>query len=444
MDKSTNYKIEERFIGAIFCDEEVIELLERSNLPPEVIHSAFLREILGVCISLRGKALPVSLLSVLHELQKLPNYEHNTELFDLVTATETSFHAKADLLILVEEFKKRVTKRSAAAIVSLVDDGEYDHESAKAQALIREVSGLEIGPRPVSQAEKAMQSVQRRQDLIDGIKTTGSKKIETGIDRIDRWCRPLSTATGDFNCLLFAATSTGKSSLMAQMVSHNAAKGNKVAVFLGETNFAGFIEQMAGQRAKVSIDDYDFSQETREKQNLFMEKLETIQSWCGVNLFVYDDRFCIEDIVTRCKQINDDIGGLDFVVIDHMHCLKTRQKFKDERLKFNYISGELKPLGISLDCPILCLAQPSRGLKTGERPPMLSDLKESGNLEDDADRVWALWMPPKDQDGQPQERKTAKPLIRFFQLKFRRGRVTDVDLRLDKQHTLFTAEDANG
>jgi replicative DNA helicase len=300
------------------------------------------------------------------------------------------------------------------------------------------MENVEIGTRPLSQSDRAMAAISNREDIMNGKERKSSVEVSTGIDCIDRYCRPLSTGTGDFNCLLFAATSTGKSSLMAQMVTHNVFRNLKVAVFLGETNFKGLIEQMAGQLSRVSIDEHDFKNELADRQKHYMDNLEDIASRCGHNLFIYDDRFYIEDIVNRCKTLEIEEGKLDFVVIDHMHCLKTRQKFTDERLKYNYISGQLKPLGIELDCPILCLAQPSRSLKSGDRPPMLSDLKESGNLEDDADRVWALWQPSKDSNGMDQERKSPHPEIKLFQLKFRRGRVTDVTLKLEKQYTVFS------
>lgn len=429
--------IETRFVSAIFKDPEVLSLLERANLGPEIVVSPFLNDVLTLCFLFRVEGRELDFTSFYHEAMKEP-FALPDALADLLTAADTSFHAKSDLKIMIKDYKRRMIKTQASTLSGLADDAEFDENSAAAQALIREIADVEIGSRPLSQSDRAQEAIDGRRKLIDGTEDAKIVRIETGIDCIDRYCRPLSVSTGDFNCLLFAATSTGKSSLMAKMVSHNVFRNLKVAVFLGETNFRGFVEQMAGQLSRVSIDEYDFKREPDDRQQAYMENLESIASHCGSNLWIYDDRFKIEDIVNRCKELASDEGGLDFVVIDHMHCLKTRRKFTDERLKYNYISGELKPLGIELGCPILCLAQPSRALKTTDRPPMLSDLKESGNLEDDADRVWALWMPPKDSHGQEQERKSPHPQIKLYQLKFRRGRVTDVTLKLEKQYTVFT------
>jgi len=433
--------IETRFVSAIFKDPvEVMGLLERANLGPEIVVSPFLNDVLTLCFSFRFEGRELDFKSFYHEAMK-DAFGDSAMLLDLLTAANTSFHAKGDLRIMIQDYKRRTIKAQASTLSGLADDEEWDENSAAAQALIREIADVEIGSRPLSQRERAQEAVVGRRKIIDGTEDSNAVRIETGIWCIDNYCRPLSVSTGDFNCLLFAATSTGKSSLMARMVSHNVFRNLKVAVFLGETNYRGFIEQMAGQLSRVSIDEYDFKKEPADRQGAYMENLEDLASRCGSNLWIYDDRFKIEDIVNRCKSLDADEGGLDFVVIDHMHCLKTRQKFTDERLKYNYISGQLKPLGIELGCPILCLAQPSRALKSSDRPPMLSDLKESGNLEDDADRVWALWMPPKDSHGQEQERKSPHPQIKLYQLKFRRGRVTDVTLRLEKQYTIFTDDE---
>ena len=429
--------IERRFVCSVFHDPEVMEMLERCGIGSAIVSGGFLVGSLDLMAEMKGRGDPLDWKTFCHQAMKADFWDKDA-FAELISSTETSAYALTDLKMLMDDYKKRETTRQAMVLQRITEDGEWEDNVEEVKATLNALNDLEMGQRPKGQRERAQEALRSRQDIIEGKADSNAVAIETGIDCIDRYCRPLSTATGDFNCLLFAATSTGKSSLMAQMVSHNVFRNLKVAVFLGETNYRGLVEQMAGQISKVSIDEYDFRNEPLDRQRAYMETLEDVVSHCGRNLFIYDDDFSIEGVVSRCRKLEEEHGGLDFVVIDHMHCLKARRKFTDERLKYNYISGELKPLGIEMNCPILCLAQPSRSLKTSERPPMLSDLKESGNLEDDADRVWALWMPSKDSSGMDQERKDPNPEIKLFQLKYRRGRVTDVTLRLQKRYTLFT------
>lgn len=438
----TLFDIEQRFVAAIFHDADVLDLLDRANLGCEIIENDFLRSILKLCIAERSKGDLVDMPKLRRQMFLDDGIAPDkSEFVEMMTAADTSFHALEDFKMIISDYKRRATLTQAmilGALASGKEKDDWEENQAKAKGVMQVINEIDIADKPLSHRERAMASLKNRKDIIEGKVENAAVRIEFGIDCVDRYCHPLSTATGDFNNLLFAATSTGKSSLMAQMVSHNTFRDLNIAVFLGETNYEGLLEQMAGQISKCAIDEYEFKAEMPHKQREYMEALEDLASHCGKNLFIHDDRFYLEDVVTRCKKLAEENGGLDFVVIDHMHCLKTRQKFTDERLRYNYMSGALKPMAIELNCPVLCLAQPSRGLKSSDRPPMLSDLKESGNLEDDADRVLSLWMPPKDSSGTPQERKSECPEIKLFQMKFRRGRVTDVTLKFDKQFTLFS------
>lgn len=435
----TLFDIEQRFVAAIFHDAEVLDLLDRANLGAEIIESDFLRSILKLCIAERSKGDLVDMVTLRRNMFLDDGIAPDkSEFVEMMTAADTSFYALSDFKLIVTDYKRRATLTQALILQTLAVDEDWEENQAKAKAVLQVINEIDIADKPLSHRDRAKAALQSRQDLSDGKIENQAVRIETGIDCIDRYCRPLSTDTGDFNNILFAVTSTGKSSLAAQMISHNVFRGLNVAVFLGETDFEGLLNQMAAQSAKVPLDPYDFSNESDASKKRYLEHMEDISSHCGKNLFIHDDRFFLEDIITKCKTLAQEIGKLDFIVIDHMHCMGTRQKFTDERLKFKHISQSLKPFSIELKCPVLCLAQPNRELKKAARPPIKSDLKESGDIEDDADRIWALWMPPEARDGTKQEDKSDHPEIKFYQLKFRRGRVTDVNLKLQKCFTLFT------
>lgn len=157
-------------------------------------------------------------------------------------------------------------------------------------------------------------------------------------------------------------------------------------------------------------------------------------------MFIYDDQFVIEDIIRRCRDIQKTHGKLDMVLIDHLHQLKTMKPFKDERLRYNHMSSLMKPLSMELKCPVIVIAQPSRGLKTENRPPKLSDLKESGSLEDDADRIWGIFIPEKD-GNQVDQFGSLEPEGIIYQLKFKKGHQGSAKVRFHKKYTLFADEE---
>lgn len=422
--------------ACIFESDYAIGLLDRAGVGHEIIADPFVAEVVECCIRLRREGKDVNH----HVLQEELGLRHRLDDWmrwaEILSADATSARAITNLKMVISRHQQRVIEREGKAIAGLAGE-ELEKRKAEAQSTIDAAMSIAIGEAPKGYRDVALEGAAELREMMEGRAVEDDRSIVTGIRSVDAICQPLSVSTGDFNVLLFAATSMGKSSLMCQMVCRNAFAGRRVAVFLGETDSKGMIFQMAGQMTRVAIGRREFPMEPRDRQSKLAEAYDGIARMCGRNLFIHHADFTLESILSKCRELAKQGGGLDLVVIDHMHILKVRRSFKDERLKFNHISGSLKPLGIELNCPILTLAQPNRGLKTSDRAPSVSDLKESGNLEDDADRIWALWMPPKDDFGREQDRKTEEPQINLEQLKMRRGRVTFVPLRFEKRYTRF-------
>lgn len=437
--EESNQTIESALVSACFLDSGTLDTMLSSGLPLEAFEDQSCKEILAVVLAQYQNGLEYDSSTVLEEI--MGNRECGitpVQLMEITTAVESTAWVKSHIQVLNERHNLKKLRSNAQKILEVTQSEPWRECKDKVSGIIGEMSSETVSRTALGQKAVGNVAIEEVKRVIEGKPIIGSKPIRTGIACIDNYCRPLDVATGDFNCILFAATSTGKSSLMAQIVSHNIRKGLKVAAFLGETSHEGIFKQMGGQIVKCSTDSYDLKQEPTDRQINLVDVLERLNEFHDKNLWVYDDDFYIEDIVARCRKLDRDNAGLDLVVIDHLHCLKSRKRFSDERLRYNYMSAELKPLGMRLNCPILCLAQPSRGFKSGDREPLLSDLKESGNLEDDADRVWALHLPSKDTEGGEQTRHDEVPQIHLHQLKFRRGRTCKVKLRLEKRYTLFT------
>lgn len=437
-------EIESCYLSACLLDEGCLDLYRCSGLPLDLMQGEFTQLALAKMLELSDKGASVDIASLAKEFSASGHSRELLAVAGLFGRVETTAHAKSHFAILRDGWHMREYRQKLQKLQGFAGEEKWEDVREKVQAAAAAIVDVGRGEERRSQREVALSAVTECDRLIEGRPLVGSKPIETGIGCIDRFCRPLDVATGDFNCILFAATSTGKSSLMAGIVGHNVAKGLRVAVFLGETSHENLVWQMAGQRARVSVDHRDFQTEPRNRQAALRAELDSLVAAHDRNLWVYDDEFYWETVAARCRRLNREVGGLDLVVIDHLHCLRTKEKFRDERLRFNYMSGEIKPLAKSLNCPILVLAQPSRDFKTAARPPLLSDLKESGNLEDDADRVWALYLPPEDSQGIEQSRYSDCPEIELHQIKFRRGSPCTLRLRFERRYTRFYEEKGGG
>lgn len=439
-------EVERCYLSACLIDDGALDFYLRSQIGPEAFTDEFHQLVVGKMVAFREAGRAFDIASLARELSACGEMNRLDMLASLAWLVETTAYAKTHWGQILDSWRMRNFKAQALKLSTLAGGEKWEDVEGK----VREAAQTLLDTRHVearrSQMEVAQAAIDDSQRIIDGKPVLNSVPITTGIYCIDRYCRPLDVATGDFNCILFAKTSVGKSSLMAGIVGHNVLGGKRVVVFLGETSHDGLLRQMAGQIARCSIDPYELSRETYDAQRRYMETLERLKGYHDGRLTVYDDDFYIEDVVARSKAVAKEFGSVDLVVIDHLHCLKARKPFpaNAERIRFNYMSGELKPLGKELGCPVLTLAQPNRMFKTENRPPNRSDLKETGNLEDDADRILALHLPREDSNGVEQNEYSDCPEIICHQLKFRRGRTCSVVLRFDKAHTRFYDPDEEG
>lgn len=430
-------KLEMAYLSAAISEPGVLDLLKASPAGVDLFECEFCIVAATRMLSILEQGMDLDTASLMAAFVDAGEPFSASDMADLVSAAETPMHASTHFRILTDRWRLRDLRGKAQRLSEIAKSGSWQDIRGKVNEIAASMvdGGTEIRKR--SQVEVVEAAISERQRLADGKEPISGVCIYTGIESVDRFCRPLSTATGDFHNLLFAVSSTGKSSLMAQMVAHNAIAGKRIAVFLGETNSEGLYEKMAAQLTRASLDPWEFRNEPRDRQAKFIDCLKGLSSYAGERLWVFDDDFYIEDVIARSRRIAKEAGGLDLVVADHMHVMKSRRTFKDERVRYNYMSGEIKPLGLELGCPTLFLAQPNRSLKTESRPPRKSDLKETGSLEDDADRIWALWLPPKDADGIEQDDYTDCPEVQLHQLKFRNGKTGMVRLRLEKRYTRF-------
>jgi replicative DNA helicase len=112
-------------------------------------------------------------------------------------------------------------------------------------------------------------------------------------------------------------------------------------------------------------------------------------------IFIDDNpRLTVMDIRARARRLKKQQGDLGLIVIDYLQLMTGRGRAENRQVEVSEISRGLKILARELECPVVALSQLSRGLENRvEKKPMLSDLRESGSLEQDADVVLFLYRP---------------------------------------------------
>jgi replicative DNA helicase len=136
----------------------------------------------------------------------------------------------------------------------------------------------------------------------------------------------------------------------------------------------------------------------------------------------------------KCRRLASMEHGLDLIIVDYLQLMQGRGRFESRTLEVASISRALKGLAKELSVPVLALSQLSRAPETrGDHRPMLSDLRESGSLEQDADVVMLLSRPDQYPDHTPEH----EGLVAVDVAKQRNGPTDKVSLTFLKQFTRY-------
>ena len=268
--------------------------------------------------------------------------------------------------------------------------------------------------------------------------------LETGLVGLDHYTNGFQK--GDL-IILAARPSFGKSALALNMVQHMAVELKKsCAVFSLEMPREQLSRRMACSlsgvsMAKVLRGDLEDEQEQRRFRN-------AISVLANAPIFIDDSSMNTPaEILAKCRRLkNDPAYGLDFVMIDYLQLMNTGPKSKADsrQQEVAEISRSLKVLAKELNVPVLALSQLSRAVesRTGDHRPQLSDLRETGSIEQDADIVMFIHRPSRYSDTNKDNTMDQSQAFLIL-AKHRNGALGDIPMHWDGATTTFrsTAKD---
>ena len=281
-------------------------------------------------------------------------------------------------------------------------------------------------------------------DLIKDY-TTGDHTvtgIPTGYAALDRVT--LGFKEGQL-IILAARPSVGKSAFALNVALNSCRKRDvSIAFFSLEMSIEELMIRLYGLQSHISLSDI-------QKGNLTDAQLILLGN-ARQNLSRYRIYFDesnstkIYDIRSKCRQLAQR-GELDLVIIDYLQLITTDLKGKSRQEEVAQISRELKVLAKELKVPVIALSQLSRNVETREdKKPVLSDLRESGSIEQDADIVMFLYNPDDKKSAKPElevvetaknELDTAERNVQLIVAKNRQGALDDIMYRFKPSECYF-------
>jgi replicative DNA helicase len=188
--------------------------------------------------------------------------------------------------------------------------------------------------------------------------------------------------------LLAAPPSTGKSALAFQIARNVAASGRKALFFSMEMSEANLFARAACGVAGVTWLDVRRGHISPAQREKLEETASDLMFTFGRRLLIHDKP---ADIATMWQMTATNRP--DLVVVDHIRFV-TDDHGENENKRLGWIAKRLRDLAKQFDCHVLCLAQLSRSSKErSDKRPILTDLRDSGELEENADNAWMLYVP---------------------------------------------------
>ncbi len=430
---------ERALLGCALIDAgRILDLCLERQIAPESFHVQVHRDLYETMQDLHAARKPVDLVTVanrLRETNRLEALGGEEELGRLVAGTPTTAHAEYYLQIVYENHLLRRIIDAARVVTEDCYKGEQEAESllSTAEEAFFSLSERRVG---VERSWKQLVDDEMREVEVLIQERKGLTGVSTGFQDIDHTLNGMQK--GDL-IVLAARPSMGKTSL-ALNIAENVALGKRkvaprpVAVFSLEMSAESLVRRMICGHARVSAQSLSSGLIGAEKHGYLMSAADKLSQ---APIYV-DDTAGLEamDLRARARRLKRKYG-VEFIVVDYLQ-LMNYSKFAAEgrQRETAAISQALKGMAKELKVPVLVLSQLSRAPETREKTatPKLSDLRDSGAIEQDADVVMLLRRPCK----YPADREAGDQKLAIVDIaKHRNGPTGEIRLNFEENYTQF-------
>lgn len=239
------------------------------------------------------------------------------------------------------------------------------------------------------------------QETMDAYENKTLAGYSTGYEDLDRYCRPLP---GEL-VIIAGRPAMGKTAFALNLASNLAHQGKKGGIFSLEMISRSLGRRLVSQKSKISGKAIKNGQIQEEHFHKISAAVGSISEY---EIFIDSSKRVSSEYIRHIATSHHRKHGLDFIVIDHLQMVKEPGRHKDRHLEVSEICMNLSVLASELGIVVILITQLNRDVEKRNPPiPMMSDLKESGGIEENADTVLLLYRPeyykkadtPQDEQG---------------------------------------------
>lgn len=378
-------KIEEAIIGAILINNTVFDNVSK-EITPEHFKNSLYRDIFKTMLDCSKKGIKIDLLSVYNQNKKLSP----ARIAETTHKVASAAHVDSHILILKEEYAKRIVMQGIQEVfIRLSQEDDVFLILDSLQAIQNSVSNIltfskgavhirEILDLAVQQEIKRCEN--RRRGITIGIETQLYKLDET-----------LCGLRGGEMILLAARPSQGKTSLGLHIAKSASMQGYETLFFSLEMSDIALADRLVLSESGLDSQKYRNGYLSDEEIVLMTE---TASHLSNMPFYVDDKGRASINYIKTISSLKKKEGKLGLIVIDYLQLANLDSTKKNREQEVSIASGMIKSMAKELDVPIVVLSQLNREVEQrADKLPQLSDLRESGSLEQDADIVMLLSRP---------------------------------------------------
>ena len=420
-----NPEAEASLLGALLIDHSLYGPFVRGRIAPPDLSRDNHKLVLAAMERVASRGDQISFETVQQELaatNELASVGGAQFLVGLMQNVPTVAHAEtyATIVARTAQLRKLIGAANEIARLALVredargavEDASRLLFSVSEASLHRDIVSLEVAlNRYITQIEERGDEAQA--GVPTGLKTLDAKT--GGLQPSDL-------------ILVAGRPGLGKTSLALCFIEHAALRAGKTcAIFSLEMSELQLVQRLISMTAEIDGNRI-------RRGRLSLPELQAISDASGrlqqAQIYVEESsRLTVTDILAKSRRLQAERGKLDVIVIDYLQLIEGIGDDDNRVQEVAKISRALKSIARELEVPVVAVSQLSRQIETRGTEPMLSDLRESGALEADADLVMFLWQ--KDQ----QDRKDG--VVRLKLAKHRNGPTADIDLHFEAELTRF-------
>lgn len=380
---------EQSILGSILLDKEAI-ITVTETIKPEDFYKEAHKIIYECMMKLNNKNEPIDLITLTEELKKQGHLEDIggiSYITSLSTIVPTTSNVKYYADIVKEKSVLRKLIRVSNDILNLGYDSSIKVEDILEKA---EKQIFDISQEKSSEDFQTINSV--LMDTYDTIEKLYTNKeditgITTGFDDLNKKTNGLQRT----DLLLVAARpAMGKTAFSLNLVQNAALKGDaSVAVFSLEMSKEQLVQRMLSAQSHVELKKIKTG---KLDENDWPRIIDAMSVLSNANIYIDDTPgIKIGELRSKCRKLKIE-KGLDLILIDYLQLMEGDGGNESRQQEISKISRSLKIIAKELNCPVVALSQLSRAPEQrSDHRPMLSDLRESGAIEQDADIVMFLY-----------------------------------------------------